>query len=74
VTTGEMYTGFLHGIEGVEVDEELRPGQGGIANWELLGDQEGFGGRRSTRGVRTSLTYRDVLRVSNLGGKVLGRR
>ncbi|RPB21928.1 hypothetical protein L211DRAFT_858236 [Terfezia boudieri ATCC MYA-4762] len=74
VTTGELYTGFLHGVEGVDVDEQLRPGQGGIANWELLGDQEGFVAGRSTRGMRTSLTYRDVLRVSNLGGKVLGRR
>ena len=76
VTTGEIYTGYLHGIAQVEVDEDIKGGEDGIVNWELLGDQEVFmkAEGRNIRGLRTSLTYRDVLRVSNLGGKVFGRR
>lgn len=76
VTTGEIYTGYLHGIAQVEVDEDIKGGEDGVVNWELLGDQEVFmeAGCRNIRSLRTSLTYRDVLRVSNLGGKVFGRR
>ncbi|PSN68275.1 hypothetical protein BS50DRAFT_676173 [Corynespora cassiicola Philippines] len=72
VTTGEAYGGLLHGIEPVEVDEGL--GEGTVANWGLLGDKGVFEGGSNERGVRVSLTYRDVLRVSKAAGKVLGRR
>ena len=72
VTTGDLYTSHLHGIAGVQVDEGLGPET--IANWDLLGDNEAFAEGRNVRGVRISLTYRDVLRVSNLGAKILGRR
>jgi len=76
VTMGEAYTGVLHGIAPVEVDEGL--GRDTVANWELLGEREGFerDGGRNVRGTRVSLTYRDVLKVSRAAGKVfgLGRR
>ncbi|KAK6516891.1 hypothetical protein TWF506_006775 [Arthrobotrys conoides] len=81
ITTDEMYTEHLHGIEAVEVDEGLTDKT--VANWELLGDEtkirilEG-GGRVRREEVRISLTYRDVLKVKDagkvFGGRVLGRR
>lgn len=74
ITTGDLYTSHLHGIAQTEVDEDIRPGEGGVCNWDLLGDQEAFRDGRNQRDLRISLTYRDVLRVSNLGGKILGRR
>lgn len=37
VTMGECYAGCLHGIEGVEVDEGLGPGE--VVNWELLREE-----------------------------------
>ncbi|KAF8466962.1 hypothetical protein BDZ91DRAFT_153805 [Kalaharituber pfeilii] len=72
VTTGELYTSHLHGIAAVEVDENLGPQT--IANWEQLGSREAFKDSRNARTLRTSLTYRDVLRVSNLGTKLFGRK
>lgn len=65
VMTGECYTGCLHGIEGVGVDEGV--GRGGVANWGLVGDKEGFEGGRAERDVRVSLTFRNVVRVKRLG-------
>lgn len=69
VTTGEAYTGLMHGIAGVERDEGL--GLETIANWELLGNstREAVerGGGVNERGTRISLTYRDVLKVSKIG-------
>lgn len=72
VTTGELYTSHLHGIGRSLVDANLGPET--VANWELLGDRGRWRDGRNVRSTRTSLTYRDVLRVSNLGGKILGRR
>ncbi|CAZ81162.1 unnamed protein product [Tuber melanosporum] len=69
VTTGDMYTSYLHGIAEVTVDEDLGPET--IANWELLGDKDRFKGGRSERGARISLTYRDVLKVVKVGGGFL---
>lgn len=71
ISTGEMYTGFLHGIAEVEVDEGLRDGEGGVVNWDLLGGEwrgrfEEAGGEWK-RETRVSLTFRDVIKVKSLG-------
>lgn len=68
VTSGEGYTEMMHGIEDVEVDEDLGPET--VANWDSLGSPTNFEGGRNVRGVRTSLTYRDVIKVSKLGSKL----
>jgi alkylated DNA repair protein alkB family protein 6 len=72
VTVGEAYVTLLHGIAPVAVDEDLGPST--VANWSLLGDAGKFDGGRNVRETRTSLTYRDVLKVSKLGIGILGRR
>jgi len=47
-----------------------------VANWKLLGSKARFedGDGVSKRGVRISLTYRDVLKVSKVGVRILGKR
>jgi alkylated DNA repair protein alkB family protein 6 len=72
ITTGAAYRDLLHGIEEVEVDEGLSPET--VANWSLLGDAEGIvkNGGRNERSTRTSLTYRDVLKVSTAASRVFG--
>ncbi|KFA77990.1 hypothetical protein S40288_05244 [Stachybotrys chartarum IBT 40288] len=70
ITTDEMYTDYLHGIADLEQDLDLGPG--GVANWSLLGDPDIYSGGRNTRQTRTSLTYRDVLKVSKIGNKLGG--
>jgi alkylated DNA repair protein alkB family protein 6 len=72
VTTGEAYSTLLHGIASVEVDEDLGPLT--VANWDLLGDAEKYKGGNNVRETRTSLTYRDVIKVSKAGLGILGRR
>lgn len=72
VTTGGMYTDYMHGIAGVEADENLCAET--IANWELLGDSATFAAGRYERQTRTSLTYRDVLKVSKISNKLFGNR
>ena len=76
VTMGELYGETLHGIAEVEVDEQLGPE--GIANWELVEDKEAYTDDvgRKRRGMRVSLTYRDVRKVAKLGGalKMFGKR
>lgn len=69
-----MYTGCLHDISEVEVDENL--GGAEIVNWGLLGDQAPFIGGRAARDVRVSLTFRDVCKVRSLGKAfgALGRK
>ncbi len=67
ITTGELYEKYLHGIEGVEADENLGDGESGVCNWELLGDQGEFVEGRRKRETRVSLTFRDVLKVKKLG-------
>ncbi|KAF3319064.1 hypothetical protein TWF173_003520 [Orbilia oligospora] len=81
ITTDDMYTEHLHGIEAVKVDEGLTDQT--VANWELLSEEtrrrivEG-GGKVEREEVRISLTYRDVLKVKDagklFGGRTLGRR
>lgn len=65
ITTGALYTGYLHGISEVKVDENLSDGN--VANWHLLGDRTPFAGGRAVRKPRVSLTFRDVIRVKKLG-------
>jgi alkylated DNA repair protein alkB family protein 6 len=66
VTTGDMYKDTLHGIAEVEVDEDLNSGT--ITNWSMLGNTELFSPGIASRETRVSLTYRDVLKVTKLGG------
>lgn len=81
VTMGECYEGCLHGIEGVEVDEGLGAvgaEGGGVVNWEFLREEtreevereEG----RLRRGLRVSLTCRDVVRVKRVKGLGFGAK
>jgi len=69
ITTDALYTDFLHGIEDVAEDVDLGPET--VANWDLLRSSEAFAAGRNARELRTSLTYRDVLKVPKLG-KTLG--
>ncbi|KAI0887391.1 uncharacterized protein GGS22DRAFT_157033 [Annulohypoxylon maeteangense] len=68
VTTSALYTEFLHGIEDITEDVELS--RGTIANWELLRSPDDFTDGSNIRKTRTSLTYRDVMKVSKIGGKL----
>lgn len=65
VTMGRMYTEFLHGIAERMVDEDLRDET--VCNWGLLGQKEKFLGGSYERRTRTSLTFRDVLKVAKVG-------
>ena len=65
ITTGELYTDCVHGISEVMIDENL--GGDTITNWDLLGDRTPFAKGQAARGLRFSLTFRDVIRVKKLG-------
>ncbi|KAK2857290.1 hypothetical protein FQN49_004853, partial [Arthroderma sp. PD_2] len=65
ITTGGLYSDYLHGIAERLSDGELGPET--ICNWENLGDSQHFETGRYERETRISLTYRDVLKVSKLG-------
>lgn len=65
VTRKNMYTDFLHGIADTEKDEKLGPE--GICNWDLLRERNSYASGCYQRETRTSLTYRDVLKVVKLG-------
>lgn len=72
ISTDDIYTEYLHGIADVEEDVDLES----VVNWELLRAQEVFANGHNQRSTRTSLTYRDVLKVSKLGnnfGNILKR-
>lgn len=73
VTCGSAYIDTLHGISEIEIDEDLGPGT--VANWSLLGDSKPLvdNGGKNMRKTRISLTYRDVLKVSKVGARLLGR-
>ncbi|KAL8402024.1 hypothetical protein RB596_008685 [Gaeumannomyces avenae] len=68
VTTEKLYMDYLHGIADIDADVDLS--RDTVANWDLLRSSKEFEGGRSERGVRTSLTYRDVMKVSKLGSKL----
>ncbi|KAL1961348.1 hypothetical protein VTO42DRAFT_76 [Malbranchea cinnamomea] len=68
VTTEKMYTDYLHGIAEKLKDENLNCNT--ICNWKLLGNPDRFEVGGYERSTRTSLTYRDVLKVSKLGNSI----
>ncbi|KAF3006806.1 hypothetical protein E8E13_010442 [Curvularia kusanoi] len=72
ITTGDAYESLLHGVDAVEVDENLNAET--VANWGLLHDRTQIeeAGGRNVRTTRVSLTYRDVLKVSSAASKVFG--
>lgn len=74
VTSGAMYVDTLHGIAEVEIDKAVGPE--GISNWDLVADKASFEGGEYKRETRVSLTFRDVLKVTKVGGaiKFLGKK
>ena len=74
VTTGSAYTDTLHGI--AEITEDVDLNSNTVGNWDLLGNVDDIvaKGGRNERTTRISLTYRDVLKVSNIGSKIFGKR
>ncbi|KAH7412375.1 alkylated DNA repair protein-like protein alkB 6 [Cadophora sp. MPI-SDFR-AT-0126] len=68
ITTGELYTDFMHGIANVSEDVDLNPDT--VCNWDLLRSPHDFKHGHNERKTRVSLTYRDVLKVSKLGGQL----
>lgn len=67
ITTADLYSDYLHGIESISADVDIS--EHTIANWGLLRSplfQDGLNQRQT----RTSLTYRDVVKVSKLGNKL----
>ncbi|CAH0052106.1 unnamed protein product [Clonostachys rhizophaga] len=65
ITTQSLYTDYLHGIADIDEDVGLSPES--IVNWPLLNSPDIFADGINIRETRTSLTYRDVLKVSRLG-------
>lgn len=88
VTTDELYTKHLHGIDSTPVDhfrphefeEEGRSPVKGhfVANWKMVEDQQSLdrlsGGGSMPRSTRISLTCRDVEKVVSGNARFLGRR
>jgi alkylated DNA repair protein alkB homolog 6 len=68
ITTGDLYTDYLHGIDAISKDVNLS--EQTIANWSLLRSPSLFQTGEHERETRISLTYRDVLKVSKLGSKL----
>jgi alkylated DNA repair protein alkB family protein 6 len=62
ITTGEIYTKYLHGIAAVVEEKDL--GQTTVSNWELLCNPDEIEDGGFARLPRISLTYRDVIKVS----------
>ena len=60
ISTDYIYGDYLHGIDEVTVDEALS--EDTIANWSLLANPGAYMGDVE-RKTRTSLTFRDVLKV-----------
>ncbi|PFH57472.1 hypothetical protein XA68_15020 [Ophiocordyceps unilateralis] len=68
ITTESLYMDYLHGIAGVAEDVQLSAES--IVNWPLLGNPDAYAVGSNVRGLRTSLTYRDVVKVSRAGSKL----
>ncbi|KAJ5657205.1 uncharacterized protein N7484_000854 [Penicillium longicatenatum] len=60
-----IYTDFLHGIAETAIDEDLGPHS--ICNWDSLREKDSYSAGWYSRETRTSLTYRDVLKVAKIG-------
>ncbi|KAH8673667.1 hypothetical protein BX600DRAFT_508905 [Xylariales sp. PMI_506] len=67
ITTQDLYTEYLHGIADITEDDDLS--ENTVANWNLLRASNSFDTGRNVRALRTSLTYRDVMKVTKLGNK-----
>ena len=65
ITTGDLYTKCMHGIEAIDADSGLDEVR--IANWSLLGNKEEYKSGHKARDTRVSLTFRDVIRVKKVG-------
>jgi len=74
ITTDDLYKDYLHGIAASH--EETGLNSTTISNWNLLQSNDILSSGRFTRELRTSLTYRDVIKVTKLGAKfpMFGRR
>lgn len=74
ITRADLYTDYLHGIAETTRDEDLSADT--ICNWDLLREKELYHAGWYKRETRTSLTYRDVLKVAKMGNslKFLGGR
>ncbi|GAB1320526.1 hypothetical protein MFIFM68171_10736 [Madurella fahalii] len=68
VTTADLYSEYLHGIEPISADVNIS--EQTIVNWSLLRAPSLYNDGLNKRQTRTSLTYRDVLKVSKLGNKL----
>ncbi|KAL1854350.1 hypothetical protein Daus18300_011536 [Diaporthe australafricana] len=68
ITTDDLYTQYLHGIADVQADVGLSTET--VSNWEMLRTLDNFANGDNQRSTRTSLTYRDVLKVSKLGNNI----
>ncbi|RSM13716.1 hypothetical protein CEP52_001792 [Fusarium oligoseptatum] len=68
ITTDQLYTDYLHGIADIEEDTDLTADT--VANWDLLREADAYASGRNIRQIRTSLTYRDVLKVSKVANKL----
>lgn len=68
ITTGDLYTDYLHGI--AEIKEDIGLGPETVSNWAFLQSADEFTGGKYERQTRTSLTYRDVIKVSKLGANL----
>ncbi|QUC18647.1 uncharacterized protein UV8b_02888 [Ustilaginoidea virens] len=68
ITADDLYTAYLHGIADADEDVDLSPDT--IVNWSLLRDPLQYAQGRNHRQTRTSLTYRDVLKVSKMGNRL----
>ena len=60
ITTDYVYKDYLHAIEEVSIDKDLN--ENTILNWSLLANPEKWRGDVE-REIRTSVTFRDVLKV-----------
>ncbi|KAH8663668.1 alkylated DNA repair protein-like protein alkB 6 [Tricladium varicosporioides] len=67
ITTDDLYKEYMHGIANVTEDRDLNSLT--VANWNQLRSPEEFVTGSYQRSLRTSLTYRDVIKVSKLGNK-----
>lgn len=68
ITTDDLYTQYLHGI--ADITEDTNLGDTTVSNWQLLRSRSDFVDGRNVRGIRTSLTYRDVMKVTKMGSKL----
>lgn len=68
ITRGRIYTDYLHGIAETVRDEDLTAES--ICNWHLLREKDSYRAGWYQRETRTSLTYRDVLKVAKMGNSL----